>query len=51
MKPYLQLMDITTGNIFFKYFNTEFDRDKFARKLRFSKKIRIIDSGYKEGLE
>lgn len=51
MKPYLQLMDITTGNIFFKYFDTEFDRDKFARKLRFSKKIRIIDSGYKEELK
>jgi hypothetical protein len=48
MKPYLQLIDITTNNIFFKYFETEFERDKFARKLKFSKKIRIIDSGYKE---
>lgn len=48
MKPYLQLIDITTSNIFFKYFETEFERDKFARKLKFSKKIRVIDSGYKE---
>lgn len=48
---YLELIDLKTMKIFKKYFKTEYERDKFARKLRFSKKIRIIDSGYKEELE
>jgi len=48
MKPYLQLMDITTGNIFFKYFETEYERDKFVRKLKYSKKIKVVNKDYKE---
>lgn len=44
----LKLIDMTTMKIFTKKFETEYERDKFIRKLKFSKKIRIIDSGYKE---
>ena len=38
----LLLIDISTNKKFCKYFDTEFERDKFARKLRYSKKIFII---------
>ena len=38
----LLLIDISTNKKFYKYFDTEFERDKFARKLRYSKKIFII---------
>ena len=37
----LKLYDITTGKTFYKYFETEFERDKFKRKLRYSKKLRV----------
>jgi len=43
MKVKLKLYDITTRKIFYKYFDTEFERDKFKRKLRYSKKLMIID--------
>lgn len=32
---YLELYVIDTKKIFKKYFDTEFERDKFKRKLRF----------------
>ena len=38
---YLKLYDITTGTTFTKYFDCEFDKQKFKRKLKFSKKIFI----------
>jgi len=38
---YLKLYDITTGKTFTKYFDCEFDKQKFKRKLKFSKKIFI----------
>lgn len=40
---YLKLYDITTGKTFTKYFDCEFDKQKFKRKLKFSKKIFIRD--------
>lgn len=42
-KLYLLLMDRTTNKQFFKYFDTEFQMDKFKRKLKFSKKLVIIE--------
>ena len=42
-KLYLLLQIIDTGKQFFKYFETEFEMDKFKRKLKYSKKIMIIE--------
>lgn len=42
-KLYLLLQDITNGKQFFKYFETEFEMDKFKRKLQYSKRIMIIE--------
>ena len=42
-KLYLLLQIIDTGKQFFKYFDREYEMDKFKRKLRFSKKIRVIE--------
>ena len=38
---YLELYDITTGKTFKKTFDCEYDKQKFKRKLRFSKKLFI----------
>ena len=43
MKVSLKLYDITTNKVFTKYFDTEFERDKFVRKLRFSKKLFVLN--------
>lgn len=45
MKPYLELYVIDTKKVFKKYFETEFERDKFVRKLRYSKKLIAIRKG------
>ena len=42
-KLYLLLQDLISGKQFFKYFDTEFEMDKFKRKLKFSSKLRIIE--------
>ena len=42
-KLYLLLQDTTTNRQFFKYFETEFEMDKFKRKLKYSKKLIIIE--------
>lgn len=39
---YLDLIDLKTLKVFKKYFQCEFDRDKFARKLRYSKKLKVV---------
>ena len=44
-KPYLELYDKTTNKSFKKYFDTEFDRDKFVRKLKYSSKLQVIRKG------
>lgn len=42
---YLELVDLTTLKVFKKYFETEFERDKFARKLKYSKKLKVVNVG------
>lgn len=42
-KLYLLLQNTETYKQFFKYFETEFEMDKFKRKLKFSNKIIIIE--------
>lgn len=38
-KIWLVLYNRETKKSFTKYFNTEFEKDKFVRKLRYSKKL------------
>lgn len=45
MKIYLKLLDLKTMKTFYKYFETEFERDKFIRKLRFSNRIKVVEIG------
>ena len=45
METYLELLDLKTMKTFRKYFKTEFERDKFIRKLRFSNKIKLLKIG------
>lgn len=42
MEIKLLLMDLTTGKKFYKYFDTEYERQKFIRKLKYSKKLTIV---------
>lgn len=42
MKIYLLLYDVTTKKSFYKYFETEFKKDKFKRKLSFSNKLVVL---------
>ena len=41
-KIYLELFDKNTRKSFKKYFETEYEKDKFINKLRFSKKLVVI---------
>lgn len=40
---YLLLQNIETKRQFFKYFQTEYEMDKFKRKIKYSTKITIIE--------
>lgn len=42
VKVKLKLINLKTLKIFEKVFETEFERDKFERKLRYSKEIKVI---------
>ena len=42
MKLYLVLYDKTTSKTFTKYFKSEFEMDKFIRKLNYSCKLQVI---------
>lgn len=42
-KLYLLLQLVETGKQFIKYFETEFEMDKFKRKLRYSTKIMVVE--------
>ena len=42
-KIYLLLYNIESHKQFFKYFDTEYEKDKFKRKLKYSKKVIIIE--------
>ena len=48
MKILLKLLDLRTNKVFYKEFDTEFERDKFARKLRYSKNLKVISKGVEE---
>lgn len=39
----IKLLDLSTNKQFYKNFETEFERDKFIRKLKYSKKIILIN--------
>ena len=39
---YLVLYDLTTGKTFTKYFESEFKKDKFKTKLKYSKKLKVL---------
>lgn len=41
-KIYLELLDLKSGKTFKKYFKTEFEKDKFKRKLKFSSKLKVV---------
>lgn len=41
-KIYLELRNMKNGKTFKKYFNTEFEKDKFKRKLKFSNNLKVI---------
>ncbi len=40
---YLRLYDLDKNKEFIRHFDTEFDKDKFKRKLKFSRKLMIIE--------
>lgn len=42
MKLFLVLYNRETTKTFTKYFNCEFDMDKFIRKLHYSKKLQVV---------
>lgn len=42
MKIQIRLLDLTTMKEFTKEFATEFERDKFIRKLKYSKKLIVL---------
>lgn len=42
-KLYLLLQIIETGKQFFKYFETEYEMDKFKRKIKYSNKLMLIE--------
>ena len=42
-KIYLVLFNIETKKTFNKYFETEFEKDKFKRKLKYSKRLFVIE--------
>lgn len=43
MKIKLKLINLKTLEIFEKEFDTEFEKDKFKRKLRYSKKLKVVE--------
>lgn len=42
-KYYLLIMDLRTNKQFFKYFETEYELDKFKRRIKYSDKLMIIE--------
>lgn len=44
-RPYLKLYHLVKGYVFTKEFDTEFDRDKFERKLKYSKQLKVVAKG------
>lgn len=46
----IEVIDIRTKKKFFKYFKTEFDKDKYLKRLKFFKNIILVNS-YKNDWE
>lgn len=42
---YLLLLDLSTNKQFRKLFVTEFERDKFRNRLRYSRKLKVLSVG------
>lgn len=42
-KLYLLIMNLRTNKQFFKYFETEYEMDKFKRRIKYSDKLMIIE--------
>lgn len=40
---YLRLYDLEKNKEFIKHFESEFEKDKFKRKLKYSRKVMIVD--------
>lgn len=40
----VEVIDIRTDKKFFKYFETEFDKTKYLRRLKYFKYIRLVNS-------
>lgn len=45
MKIWVVLLNMKTGKEFKKYFDTEFERDKFVRRSRYFTNIRVLSWG------
>lgn len=43
MKLYLLVINLDTKKQFFKYFDCEWEMDKFKNKLKYSKKLMVIE--------
>lgn len=43
MKIKLKLINLKTLQVFEKEFDTEFEKDKFKRKLRYSNKLKVVE--------
>ena len=39
----IKLLDLSTNKQFYKQFETEFERDKFVIKLKYSKKLLVLN--------
>ena len=50
-KLYLLLQVIETHKQFFKYFDSEYEMDKFKRKLRYSNKLMLIEDSRELNLD
>lgn len=50
-KIYLILLDKETNKTFTKYFKCEFDKEKFKRKLRYSKKLTVMGENFTDYLD
>ena len=42
-KLYLLVINLDTHKQFFKYFDTEWEMDKFKRRLKYSKKLMVVE--------
>lgn len=42
MGVYLDLLNIETRKVFRKYFKSEYERDKFKRRLKYSNKLMVL---------